>query len=233
MEREVSRAMQWRLVLPQASLAVQSGLARMKSSGPRLGGPCAGFAAHVLPGNRRRGWKAETGCVRSREPGPVVGSTAPDSKGKFSKLAKRVSFGALLGGLGLLVILSGGVLYSCFAAAAAYQTTTEFSGLVATMGSRKREMAPPSSISDLMSVFCVFFPLMAYFYPTGGKPALMLTLAAFLLLSMEVLTVEKPNFSQLTAAVFGLFYCGECKNVPPLSISCAWLETDEFHTCGV
>lgn len=127
---------------------------------------------------------------------------------KFSKLANRAAYGTLLGALGAFVILWGGVLYSCFAAAASYQTSREFSSLITTMAGNKNTSAPPSSICDLMCVFCILFPLMAYFYPTGGKPALMLTLAAFILLCMEILTVEKPKFSQLTAAVFGLFYCG-------------------------
>lgn len=204
--------MQWRLALPQASLFVHlpSGLARAKSSVARVGAPSSAFTPSLSLWHVKEGCKVEAGCVGSGTESVAGSTAATDSEGKFSKLAKRVSYGALMGGLGLLVIMSGGVLYTCFAAAAAYQTTNEFIELVASMGSRNTGMAPPSSISALMSVFCVFFPLMAYFYPTGGKPAVMLTLAAFLLLSMEVLTVEKPKFSQLTAAVFGLFYCGEC-----------------------
>lgn len=143
----------------------------------------------------------------------TTAAVSPDTTniktGKVSKLAKRAAYGGLLGGLGLFVILSGGVLFSCFVSAAAYQTSRELNEMVASMGSNKRTVAPPIAISDLMSVFCLMFPLMAYFYPLGGKPALMLSLAAFLVLSMEVLTVEKPMFSQLTAAVFGLFYCGK------------------------
>jgi hypothetical protein len=38
-----------------------------------------------------------------------------------------------------------------------------------------------------------------------------MSVAAFVLLAMNILVIKKPTFSQLTSSVFGLFYCGECK----------------------
>lgn len=125
------------------------------------------------------------------------------------KLMKRATFGILLGFSGVVVVLSGGLLFSCIVAACAYQVSREFNGLVISMRNEKKTFAPPNSIRELMSVFCLLFPLMNYFYPRGGKSALLLSVAVFILLCMEVLFVKKPKFSQLTAAVFGLFYCGE------------------------
>jgi phosphatidate cytidylyltransferase len=36
-----------------------------------------------------------------------------------------------------------------------------------------------------------------------------MSVAAFILLAMNILVNRKPTFAQLTASVFGLFYCGE------------------------
>ena len=73
----------------------------------------------------------------------------------------------------------------------------------------RRSLLAPPLVSRALAAFCVMLPLLTYLSPGGGRLALSLTLATFVLLVMEVLTVEKPFFSQLTAAVFGLYYCGE------------------------
>ena len=124
------------------------------------------------------------------------------------KLIKRATFGLLLGMSGVVVVFSGGLLFSAIVAACAYQVSREFNGLVISMRNERKTFAPPNSIRELMSVFCLLFPLTNYFYPRGGKSALLLSVAVFILLCMEVLFVKTPKFSQLTAAVFGLFYCG-------------------------
>lgn len=150
--------------------------------------------------------KADTSDSELNLEHPVV-----DRQRKSGKLLKRSASGILLGFCGALVVLTGGLLFSCIVAACSYQVSREFNGLVIQMRHQHRTFAPPISIRELMSVFCLLFPLMNYFYPHGGKSALLLSLAAFILLCMEVLTVKKPKFSQLTAAVFGLFYCGKIK----------------------
>lgn len=133
---------------------------------------------------------------------PLVPST------ELRKLVKRATFGILLALSGEIIVLSGGLTYTCFVAACAYQVSREFNGLIISMRNEKKTIAPPNSIRELMSVFCLLFPLMNFFYPHGGKSALLLSVAVFILLCMEVLFVKKPKFSQLAAAVFGLFYCG-------------------------
>jgi len=143
----------------------------------------------------------------SRE--PLIKSEADAKRLKSGSFVKRTTFGVLLALLGVVVVLSGGLLYTCIVAACAYQVSREFNGMILLIGEKKKTFAPPISIRELMSVFCLLFPFFSYFYAHESKSSLLLSVAVFILLCMEVLVVRKPKFSQLAAAVFGLFYCGQ------------------------
>jgi phosphatidate cytidylyltransferase len=65
---------------------------------------------------------------------------------------------------------------------------------------------PPPIIGAAISLLCV--TLNAWAYLSGGKTASAMAVATFFVLSLQLLAVEKPRFSQLTSSVFGLLYCG-------------------------
>jgi hypothetical protein len=63
-----------------------------------------------------------------------------------------------------------------------------------------------------------------------------MSVAAFLLLAMNILVIKKPTFSQLTSSVFGLFYCGESLRTTTMSRSttafdCSSTPNPAFAAC--
>lgn len=140
-------------------------------------------------------------------PTPETDSTATTVQSPRSGLAKRAIFGSILGMAGAAVILLGGWPYVVVTCLVAYQCSQEFIGLVNASGIAGGMKPPPPLISSTISLLCVVLNIWAFV--SGGKNASAMAVAAFIVLSLQLLASQKPRFSQLTSAVFGLMYCGK------------------------
>lgn len=89
-------------------------------------------------------------------------------------------------------------------------------------------MPPPPLVSALTSAMCI--GITVWTYMSNGSITAALAVASFAVLSLQLLAVEKPRFSQMTSSVFGLFYCGAC-GTPFLVISglCSVLLRPIYH----
>lgn len=135
--------------------------------------------------------------------------TLDDRKMKIAPTFKRIITGLILGIFGFVIVLTGGFVYTIFVSAMAYLISREFNALIlAIYDSKSLYLAPPHSIRELLNVFCLLFPLLTQMFPAEGKPAFILILGAFIVLFIEVFTIKKPKFSQMSIPIFGLFYCG-------------------------
>ena len=74
-------------------------------------------------------------------------------------------------------------------------------------------LPPPPLVSALTSAMCIGITVWTYL--SNGSITAALAVASFAVLSLQLLAVEKPRFSQMTSSVFGLFYCGA--NMPCIS----------------
>lgn len=128
------------------------------------------------------------------------------AKTGLNSLAKRAIFGSILGLAGAIVILLGGWLYVAVTCLVAYQCSQEFIGMVNANGIVAGIKPPQPIISSVISLLCV--ALNAWAFISGGKNASAMAVASFIVLSLQLLASQKPRFSQLTSAVFGLLYCG-------------------------
>ena len=137
------------------------------------------------------------------EASPILQEEKP--KG-LSSLGKRALFGSILGLMAAVVIFFGGWAFAAVTCLIAYQCSQEFIGLVNATGIAKGMKPPPPLVSSAISLLCV--GLCAWSYVSGGKMASAMAVAAFLVMSLQLVAVEKPKFSQLTSSVFGLMYCG-------------------------
>lgn len=126
---------------------------------------------------------------------------------KAAELAKRVTYGTLLGIVGGGIILSGKLLYAAMVTLVVFQATQEYYGFITSKGISKGMKPPPPLLSNLTTVLCVSITALSYF--TRGKSAVVLAVTAVLLMALQMASVRKPKFSQLASLVFGLFYCGE------------------------
>ena len=84
--------------------------------------------------------------------------------------------------------------------AAAHQLVYILQGISAGM------LPPPPLVSALTSALCIGITVWTYL--SNGSITAALAVASFAVLSLQLLAVEKPHFSQMTSSVFGLFYCG-------------------------
>lgn len=137
----------------------------------------------------------------------AAAAEAPAAPKKSSSLAKRAVFGTILGLGGAVVILVGDWLYAAAACLVAFQCSKEYLGLVNAKGISAGMKPPPPIISSAISLLCV--ALNAWAFVSGGKTASAMAVATFMVLSLQLVASDKPRFSQLTSAVFGLVYCGE------------------------
>lgn len=65
---------------------------------------------------------------------------------------------------------------------------------------------PPQLVNNAISLLCV--SLNAWVFLTNGRAASAMAVVTFLCLSLQLIAVRKPRFSQLSSSVFGLVYCG-------------------------
>lgn len=136
---------------------------------------------------------------------PAAAAAAVQSKG-LTGLAARVVFGTALGVAGALVILTGGWCYMISACFVAYQASREYFGFLTSKGISEGMQPPPPLATTITTLCCI--GLVFWTFISQGKSTAALTIAALLVLSLQLLTTKKPRFAQLTSSVFGLFYCG-------------------------
>ena len=144
----------------------------------------------------------------------------------LSSLAKRAIFGTLLGGAGAVVIVLGGWAFAAVTCLVAFQCSQEFLGMVNANGISKGMKPPPPLVSSAISLMCVC--LCAWSFISGGKMASAMAVASFLVMSLQLVAVEKPRFSQLTSAVFGLMYCGALVVIFVWTPTCLWVHVQMY-----
>jgi hypothetical protein len=161
----------------------------------------------------RHGKSSRSSPVAIASTDPVTGgldSSPSSGKSKpapLSGLTARVIFGVLLGAAGAAVILAGGWVFTAATCLVVYQASQEFYGFVTSKGISKGMQPPPPVVSSLTSLLCIGITL--WTFATNGRVTAALAVTSFALLSLQLLAVDKPRFSQLASSVFGLFYCGE------------------------
>ncbi|KAK9822181.1 hypothetical protein WJX81_007282 [Elliptochloris bilobata] len=111
-----------------------------------------------------------------------------------------------MGGAGAAIILAGGWVFTVVTCLVVYQASQEFYGFVTSKGISAGMMPPPPLVSALTSAMCIGITVWTYL--SNGSITAALAVASFAVLSLQLLAVEKPRFSQMTSSVFGLFYCG-------------------------
>lgn len=154
---------------------------------------------------------AKAGAVGAAEPDGSAGSSAelrPKGVGGMSRsLWQRIVSSTVLGLLGAAAIVCGGLPFCLAACAVAYQSSQEFFGFVTSKGISQGMPPPPPLLCALISLTCISF--IVWMHITNGRASAMLAVTSLFVLSLQLLVVKQPRFSQLTSSVFGLFYCGE------------------------
>jgi hypothetical protein len=133
---------------------------------------------------------------------------------KGSNFINRVIFGIILGLGGAAVVFAGQIPYLCAALFVVYQATQEFYGMLTSKGISKGTPPPTPFVSAATTALCL--SITAFTFVSQGRSSAAMSVAAFILLAMNILVNRKPTFAQLTASVFGLFYCGEQQHQPGL-----------------
>ena len=128
-----------------------------------------------------------------------------------SSLPARALYGSILGLVGAAIILTGGWVYTAATCLVVYQACQEFQGFLSSKGISGGMEPPAPIVNALTSLLCVGFTLFAHL--SNGKSTAALAVTSFAVLSLQLVAVKKVHFSQLTSAVFGLFYCGEAPDV--------------------
>lgn len=148
----------------------------------------------------------DNGDSQQQGMGEADRETSLDAKKSGNSLAKRAIFGSILGVSAAIIIVIGGWPFAAVTCLLAYQCSQEFIGLVNAKGIAKGMKPPPPLISSAISLMCV--GLCAWSFISGGKMASAMAVATLLVLSLQLVVVDKPTFAQLTSSVFGLMYCG-------------------------
>ncbi|KAL5728273.1 phosphatidate cytidylyltransferase [Ranunculus cassubicifolius] len=126
-------------------------------------------------------------------------------KSQGSQFKKRVVFGVLIGlGVGG-VVLAGGWVFTVALTAAVFAGAREYFELVRSRGIAKGMTPPPRYVSRACVVICAIMPLLTLYF---GHTDVSVTSAAFILAMILLMQRGNPRFSQLSSAMFGLFYCG-------------------------
>lgn len=141
-----------------------------------------------------------------------------------SNFINRVIFGCILGFGGAAIVFAGQLPYLCAALFVVFQATQEFFGMLTSTGLSKGTQPPPPLVSVATTALCL--SITCFTYLAHGKSGAAMSVAAFILLATNIFVNRKPTFAQLTASVFGLFYCGECSHAPASRAqSCAYLQS--------
>lgn len=136
--------------------------------------------------------------------------SSPSAEGaspkKGGSLWKRLVVGTALGLLGAFTILTGRKTYLALICLVVYQVTQEYFGFVTSQGISKGEAPPPALVSIATTILCISISVLTFLF--NGRSGTALAIAAFSLLSLNIITLKKPRFSHLATSLFGLFYCG-------------------------
>lgn len=124
------------------------------------------------------------------------------------KLQTRVVSALILSALGLFVTCSGGWVWAVWMAGASYLSAKEYFTMVPNMTSELPH-PPPKWACDVSVAVCTSFALVAQACGAKTSAVVMTTLASFGLVAFLLTTKQdEPHFSQYTAALFGIVYCG-------------------------
>ncbi|GAX81370.1 hypothetical protein CEUSTIGMA_g8801.t1 [Chlamydomonas eustigma] len=151
---------------------------------------------------------ASSSCRKDKASSSSIAGTSESEQPKPKQsggLAKRVSFGVLMGIVGGAAVVVK-PLFLIAATFISYQATIEYYSMVTSKGITKGMPPPPPLISSLTTVLCVSMVFFSYFF--RGKSGTVLAVAAFFLLVMNLVAIRKPTFSMLASTLFGVFYCG-------------------------
>ncbi|CAL0308973.1 unnamed protein product [Lupinus luteus] len=127
------------------------------------------------------------------------------SQQQVSQFRNRVVYGL---GIGITVggvVLAGGWVFAVALAATVFAGAREYFELVRSRGITEGMTPPPRYVSRVCSVICALMPL---FIMYRGHIDVSVTSAAFVLAMALLLQRGSARFSQLSSAIFGLFYCG-------------------------
>ena len=138
----------------------------------------------------------------------TLSSAVQPVKQAASDLYHRSISGCLLGLSGAAIILAGGWVFTLATCALVYQISQEFFGFVTSKDISEGMLPPPPLVSALTSLSCICLTI--WMHLSAGRSTAALAVSSFVVLSLQLLAVERPHFSQISSAVFGLFYCGAC-----------------------
>ncbi|KAA8520486.1 hypothetical protein F0562_014742 [Nyssa sinensis] len=131
--------------------------------------------------------------------------SASERQQNANQLKKRVFFGL---GIGISVggvVLAGGWVFMVAIAVAVFVGAREYFELVRSQGISGGMTPPPRYVSRVCSVICALMPVLTLYF---GHIDVSVTSAAFVVAMALLLQRGNPRFSQLSSAMFGLFYCG-------------------------
>ncbi|KAL2636096.1 hypothetical protein R1flu_007575 [Riccia fluitans] len=125
---------------------------------------------------------------------------------KRKQLKNRILFGSGMGAGCLGIVLAGGWVFTLAFSWTIWVGTQEYFELVRSKGNTANGLTPPPAVAEkFCALICSAMPIMTLYY--GGRMGAVVTTAAFALATVLLLQ-RGPRFSQLTSAIFGLFYCG-------------------------
>jgi phosphatidate cytidylyltransferase len=124
------------------------------------------------------------------------------------KLQTRVLSALTLGAFGLFVTCTGGWVWAMWMAGASYLASKEYFTMVPNMQSELPH-PPPKWAGDASIFLCTIFALVLQACGAKTSALVMTTLAAFGVVAFLLTTrQDEPHFSQYTATLFGIVYCG-------------------------
>jgi phosphatidate cytidylyltransferase len=164
-------------------------------------------AAAATNGTAAAAAAEDTATALKQQPQETQQQQQQPAKKKGSNFINRVIFGIILGFGGAAVVFAGQIPYLCAALFVVYQATQEFYGMLTSKGISKGTPPPTPFVSAATTALCL--SITAFTFVSHGRSGAAMSVAAFILLAMNILVNRKPTFAQLTASVFGLFYCGE------------------------
>ena len=124
------------------------------------------------------------------------------------KLQTRVVSALCLGAFGLFVTCTGGWVWAVWMAGASYLSAKEYFTMVPNMTSELPH-PPPKWACDVSVLVCTMFCLVLQACGARTGALVMSVLGAFGVVAFLLTTKQdEPHFSQYTAALFGIVYCG-------------------------
>ena len=125
-----------------------------------------------------------------------------------NKLQTRIVSALLLGAFGLFVTCTGGWVWAFWMAGASYLAAREYFTMVPNMTSELPH-PPPKWACDTSVFLCTAFALILQAFGAKTSALVMTVLAAWGFVAVLLTTKQdEPHFSQYTATLFGIIYCG-------------------------